>query len=91
MTKRDFINSISEKSGLKKETAEKAVEGMMQTMFEAFRSGDTITLRGLGTFDVKTMTGRKVRDIKNGVSIDLPDARKVRFVPCAELKDAMKL
>ena len=91
MTKKDFINSISEKSGLKKEATERAVDGMMQTMFEAFESGNSITLRGLGTFEVKTMTGRKGRDIKNGVTIDLPDTRKVRFVPCAELKEAMKL
>ena len=91
MTKKDFINSVCEKSGLKKETAEKAVDGMMQTMFDAFKSGETITLRGLGTFDVKTKTGRKGRDIKNGVTIDLPDARRVKFVPSAELKEAMKL
>lgn len=91
MTKKDFINSVCKKSGLKKETVEKAVDGMMQTMFEAFKSGETITLRGLGTFDVKTKTGRKGRNIKNGVTIDLPDARRVKFVPGAELKEALKL
>lgn len=91
MTKKDFINSISEKSGLNKETAEKAVDGMMAAMFDAFTSGDSITLRGLGTFDVKEAKGRKGRDIRNGVTIDPPDTRRVKFIPCAELKEAMKL
>lgn len=91
MTKKDFINSVSEKSGLKKETAEKAVEGMMKAMFEAFKSGESITLRGLGTFEVKTMTNRHGRDLQNGGVINLPDARKVKFIPCIELKNALKL
>lgn len=91
MTKKEFVSSISEKSGLKKETAEKAVDGMMQTMFDAFVSGNTITLRGLGTFEVKTATNRHGRDLQNGGMITLPDMRRVKFVPCAELKEAMKL
>lgn len=91
MTKKDFIKKVSCNSGVPSEYTAKAVEGMMQAMFEAFKTGDSITLRGLGTFEVKTMTGRKGRDIKNGVTIDLPDTRKVKFVPCAELKEAMKL
>jgi len=91
MTKKDFINELSAKTGLTKENAANAVEAMMQIIGNAFKSGDTITLRGLGTFEVKTMTGRKGRDLKNGGVINLPDARKVKFVPCAELKQAMKL
>lgn len=91
MTKKDFVRSVSEKSGLKRETTEQAVDGMMQAMFDAFSSGETITLRGLGTFEVKTMTNRHGRDMQNGGIIRLPDARKVKFIPCAELKEAMKL
>ena len=91
MTKLDFIKEVSAESGLSKEDTAKAVEGMMKVMGNAFRSGQSITLRGLGTFDVKTMTNRHGRDLQNGGVINLPDMRKVKFVPCAELKEAMKL
>ncbi len=91
MTKKDFFRAISRNTGLTADVSAKAVEGMMKTMSDAFKSGESITLRGFGTFDVKTTTGRKGRDIKNGVTITLPDTRRVKFVPCIELKEALKL
>ena len=91
MIKKDFIKALSENTRLTVEVSSKAVEGMMKTMSDAFKQGESITLRGFGAFEVKTMTGRKGRDIRKGETIDLPDARRVKFVPCAELKEAMKL
>jgi len=91
MVKKDFVNELSAATGLNKETAANAVDGMMQVMYTAFKNGESITLRGLGTFEVKTMTGRKGRDIKRGTTIALPDARRVKFVPGVELKEALKL
>lgn len=91
MKKNDFIKQLSAVSGLTKEQSSNAVEGMMRVMSDAFKTGDSITLRGFGTFDVKTMTGRKGRNIQKGEPINLPDARKVKFVPCKELKNAMTL
>lgn len=64
---------------------------MMQVMAKAFTSGESITLRGLGTFDVKTLTNRYGRDLQNGGIISLPDMRKVKFIPGKELKNAMRL
>lgn len=91
MTKSEFVKELSSVSGLSREDALNATEGMMRVMSEAFKQGESITLRGFGTFEVKTMTGRKGRDIRKGETIDLPDARRVKFVPCKELKEAMKL
>lgn len=91
MTKNDFIKELSATSGLTREQSTKAVEGMMQVMAKAFTSGESITLRGLGTFEVKTSTNRHGRDLQNGGIISLPDMRKVKFVPGKELKDAMRL
>lgn len=91
MTKSDFIKELSAASGLTKEESAKAVEGMMAVMAKAFTGGESITLRGLGTFEVKTSTNRHGRDLQNGGIIKLPDMRKVKFIPGKELKEAMKL
>lgn len=91
MTKNDLIKQLSAETKLPKEYAEKAVNGLMQVMGDAFKNGESITLRGFGTFEVKKLTGRKGRDIRMGKTIELPDTYKVKFVPCAELKEAMKL
>ena len=91
MTKSEFVKELSSVSGLSREDALNATEGMMRVMSDAFKQGESITLRGFGTFEVKTMTGRKGRDIRKGKTIDLPDARRVKFVPCIELKNALKL
>lgn len=91
MTKIELAKELSTVSGLSREDSQNAVEGMMKVMAKAFTSGENITLRGLGTFEVKTLTNRHGRDMKNGGIINLPDTRKVKFIPGKELKEAMKL
>lgn len=91
MTKIELAKELSTVSGLSRDDSQSAVEGMMKVMASAFASGESITLRGLGTFEVKTLTNRHGRDMRNGGIINLPDMRKVKFIPGKELKEAMKL
>jgi len=91
MKKTEFVKALSAAASLSRNEAQVAVEGMMKVMANAFARGESITLRGLGTFEVKTLTNRHGRDMKNGGIINLPDTRKVKFVPGKELKESMKL
>lgn len=91
MTKQELINDLSALTKLDKEKSRVAVEGIIQVLSEQFKKGESITLRGFGTFKVDTLTNRTGRDIRKGTTISLPDSRKVKFVPCKELKEAFKL
>ena len=53
MNKSDLINAIATHSGLTKVDAGRALEALVQTIESTLKSGDSIALVGLGTFEVK--------------------------------------
>ena len=59
MKKIDLIRSIAVKSNLKKEQIAIVVEGVMEAIAEALHQGESVTLVGFGTFEVKERKARK--------------------------------
>ena len=64
MNKQDLISTVAESSGLSKNDATKAVEGVFDAITGALKKGDEVRLVGFGTFSVsqrKASTGRNPR------------------------------
>ncbi|MFP5433333.1 MAG: HU family DNA-binding protein, partial [Alphaproteobacteria bacterium] len=64
MNKQDLISAVAESSGLTKNDATKAVEGVFDAITGALKKGDEVRLVGFGTFSVtqrKASTGRNPR------------------------------
>jgi DNA-binding protein HU-beta len=64
MNKQDLISAVAESSGLSKNDATKAVEGVFDAITGALKKGDEVRLVGFGTFSVsqrKASTGRNPR------------------------------
>ena len=64
MNKNDLITAVSESSGLSKNDASSAVEGVFDAITKALSNGDEVRLVGFGTFSVakrKASTGRNPR------------------------------
>jgi DNA-binding protein HU-beta len=61
MNKNELIGAVAEASGLTRNDATKAVEGVFDAITAALKSGDEVRLVGFGTFSVakrKASTGR---------------------------------
>lgn len=65
-------------------TAFKTVDGMLRIITETLAKGESIQLRGFGSFVVVNKSERKVNDIKTGKSITVPAHNSVRFKPSKE-------
>ena len=64
MNKNDLISAVADSSGLSKNDASSAVEGVFDAITKALSSGDEVRLVGFGTFSVakrKASTGRNPR------------------------------
>ena len=59
MNKTEFINAVSEKAGLSKVDAKKAVEAFVETVGEEMKAGGKVALLGFGTFSVTEKAARK--------------------------------
>lgn len=90
MTKQQLIEEISERTGLRRSEAKKAVEGAMEIITKALASGDNVYLRGFGTFEVRAVKEKQARIVATGETCIVPAHRTVKFKPSNELKNALK-
>lgn len=89
MTKQQLIEQISERTGLRRSEAKKAVEGAMQVISQALASGENVYLRGFGTFAVRNVGERKARIVATGSECIVPAHRTVKFKASEELKNVL--
>ncbi|CAK7059861.1 HU family DNA-binding protein [Parabacteroides sp. APC149_11_2_Y6] len=90
MNKTEFINAVSEKAGLSKVDAKKAVEAFVETVGEEMKAGGKVALLGFGTFSVTEKAARKGVNPKTKATIEIPARKAVKFKPGAELAEIVK-
>lgn len=89
MNKQDIITILTHEHGLHGATAIRAVDGMIKCIVNALGNGDSVTLRGLGTFTTADREARQGRNPYSGETIDIPERRAVKFRPSLDLKNAV--
>jgi nucleoid DNA-binding protein len=90
MNKAQLIESIAERSQLTKSQAESAVNALVDSVTQALKNGEAVTLVGFGTFEARNRAGRTGRNPKTGEDIVIPAAIVPAFKPGKALKDALK-
>jgi DNA-binding protein HU-beta len=85
MNKTEFINAFAIKASLSKAEAKKAVNAFIETIEDAVRQNEKITLLGFGTFEVSEKAARKGFNPRTQEPIDIPSRKVVKFRPGATL------
>jgi len=87
VTKAKLIQAIAQKTGLTKLETQAVLTGFWDTVIESLAQGESVELRGFGSFRVQHRPPRKARNPATGESIQV-DARRVPvFKPAREFKD----
>ena len=73
MTKADIVDIISSSTGLTKVETEAVVKGFMDTVIDAMKRGETIELRGFGSFKVVKRAQRVARNPKTNEEVIVPE------------------
>ncbi len=89
MTKADIVEQIAAKTGLTKTDTGLVVEGVLEALKEALITGETVEIRGFGTFKIKQRAARRARNPRTGEPVDIPEKFVPTFKPSRELKDAV--
>jgi DNA-binding protein HU-beta len=89
VNKNDLIQQLSDRSGLQKTDAAKAVDGVFDLITDALKSGDEVRLTGFGVFVVASRAGGKGRNPQTGEEITIKPSKQPRFRPGKQLKDAL--
>ena len=72
-----------------KADATKALDGTMEAIKKALKSGETVSLVGFGTFAVKDRAARTGRNPKTGEPLQIKASRIPSFKAGKGLKDAV--
>src|SRR5687767_434814 len=66
MNKADFVGAVADVAELSKTDAANAVDAVISVITKALKKGDTVTLVGFGTFQVRARAARQGRNPKTG-------------------------
>lgn len=90
MNKAQLIDAISTKAGLTKADSKKALDAFVESVGEALKNDDRVSLVGFGSFGVSERSERTGRNPKTGAPITIPAKKVVKFKAGAELAETIK-
>lgn len=90
MNKADIVVKVQDVLGGTKADAERAVEKVIECISMGLKSGDEVSIAGLGIFVAKARPARTGRNPRTGETIRIAATRTPKFRPAKALKDAVK-
>lgn len=89
MNKSEFISAIAEAADMTKADAGRAVEAFTEVVKKTLKKGDTVSLVGFGTFDVRKRAARTGRNPRTNETIKIKASKVPAFKAGKALKDAL--
>jgi len=85
MTKADIVNEIARKTGVERNVVLHCVESFMESVALSLEQGESIFLRGFGSFIIKERAEKLARNISKGCAIVVPAHKIPAFKPSKQL------
>lgn len=89
MSKQQLVEMIAEKAGLTKADASRALDATMESVTEALKKGEKVSLVGFGTFATSKREAREGRNPRTGETVKIAARTAVTFKAGSKLKDAV--
>lgn len=86
MNRKELIDALADKTESTKADAERAVAGLIDIISATLKKGDSLTLVGFGTFEVRKRAARTGRNPKTGEELKIKAAKVPAFKAGATLK-----
>jgi DNA-binding protein HU-beta len=90
MTKAELVAEVSSKTGIEKVAVQTTVEAFMTSIKNAVGKGDSVYLRGFGSFTIKKRAEKTGRNISKNTTIIIPAHNIPAFKPSKTFVNAVK-
>lgn len=90
MNKTEMIDKLAGENGMTKADARKYLEAVINIIKKQLKDGDSVVLKGFGTFSAVERKVRIGRHPRTGEPIDIPAARVPKFKAGTKLKDVVR-
>ncbi len=89
MTKKDLIDIVAEHADLSKAAAGRAVQAFMGEITGRLARGETVSIKGFGTFCVTERVAKKGCNPQTGEAMIIPARTVAKFRPARKLAEAI--
>ena len=90
VNKTELVAAMAENSGLSKKDAEKALNAFIESVENAVKSGDKVSLIGFGTFEARERAARTGKNPRTGEAIKIEACKIPAFKAGKAFKDIVK-
>ena len=90
MTKQEFVDQVSNESGLGKSESGKAVDAVLVVIEETLKRGGEVSFTGFGKFSVSDRSAREGVNPQTGEKIQIAASKVPKFSAGSALKKSVK-
>ncbi len=91
MNKNDLIAAVASSAGLSKSDATRSLESLLDTITNALKRGEKVSIVGFGNFSISERKATTGRNPRTGESIQIPASKRPKFSVGKALKDAVNV
>lgn len=84
-----IAQKLSEQTGRRARDCEAVLRSMFQIAGNALVEGETVKIKGLGSFKISNVEARKSVDVATGRETEIPAHKRIVFIPSKELAKAV--
>ena len=89
MNRKELIDALATKTDSSKADADRAIGALLEIISDILKKGDSLSLVGFGTFEVRERAARTGRNPKTGEELKIKASKAPAFKPGATLKAAV--
>ena len=86
MNRKDFAEALAKKTGSSKAEADRTIGAVVEIISGALKKGDSVSLVGFGSFEVRKRAARVGRNPKTGAELKIKASKVPAFKAGATLK-----
>ena len=89
MNKNELVESIALSTEITKTDVDKVVTSLTEVITDELEKGDSVSLKGFGTFEVRSRSERTGRNPRTGETLVIPASKVPAFKVSSALKKAV--
>lgn len=89
MNRKELIDALSEKTGSSKADADRNIAALIEIITATLKKGDSVSLVGFGTFEVRKRAARTGRNPATGEALKIKASKQPAFKAGATLKSVV--
>ena len=90
MNRKELIDALADKMGTTKIDTDRALSALLEVITDTLKKGDSISLVGFGSFEVRKRAARTGRNPKTGEELKIKASKVPAFKAGSTLKAAVR-